>query len=164
MLMIRFLWSNGGRPLVLAASAAIVAVTVFGIVWLAANFWPDGSEQQLFVFDTPFTIISENPHVSSGLITVGSGEVCNRTGESLITLTVGRYVSSIDNGGTQSVPAPEPVEPHEFPAGCLPAEQILRLPMLDVGTWKRVTITTFTYEGVQQEPIISESEPFEVVP
>lgn len=156
--MLQFLWSNGGRPLVLACAAAILAVTALGGVLAVANLWP---EQEPFAPLTVSDVTINSPIVQVGQHYNGTITICNDD-EQAQTIT---FVIQLErlSGPVHFVSLGSvefPVEP-----GCdtLTGDSKPLPDRITPGLWREKSSAS-VQQGAQKQTVSFVSDPFEVVP
>lgn len=165
MNMFLFNWRNGGRPLVLSAAVAILALTMLVMSLLVANFWPTpGLFAPLSVSDV--TINSrvdgvDGPATHAGEHYNGTLTICNEDDEmQTITFVIQFERLSGDvhfiSGGSVEFP----IEP-----GCatLTGDSAPLPERVRSGLWREST-AAIVQQGDQKQTVSFTSEPFEVVP
>lgn len=162
---IRWMWQNGGRPLVLASAAAILSLTFLGMAFLVANFWP--SEPPFAPLTVSDVVINsrvdgvDGPATFVGSHYNGTITICNE-GDQAHTITFiiqfERLTGPVRFVGANSVDFP--VRP-----GCetLTGDSAPLPEQVGPGVW-RESSSAVVQRGDQKQTVSFVSEPFEVLP
>lgn len=160
----RFLWRNGGKPLVLAAAYSVIAFTSLAVVFLVVMLWPEAEPfAPLSVSDV--TINSridgvDGPAVRAGGHYNGTIEICNNNEEHTITFIIQleRLSGPVRFVSVDSVefPVQSGCETFTGDSASLPEE-------VTPGVW-RESSSAIVQRGEQKQTVSFVSDPFEVVP
>jgi hypothetical protein len=162
---IRWMWQNGGRPLLLASAMAILSLTFLGMAFLVANFWPSESPFAPLAVSN-VTINSripdrDSPAIRAGQHYNGTITICNNNDE-IHTITfviqlerLGGPVHFVSLGSVEF-----PIEP-----GCatLTGDSAPLPEQVGPGVW-RESSSAIVQRGDQKQTVSFVSEPFEVLP
>lgn len=161
---IHWMWQNGGRPLVLAAAAALLSLTFLGMAFLVANFWPTSE---------PFAPLSvsnveintrvngiDGPAVLVGSHYNGTITICNHDNR-MHTIT---FVIQFERlTGPMRFVATDSVEFPMQPGCQTMVGDSAPLPRaVTPGLW-RESSSAIVQQGDQKQTVSFVSEPFEVV-
>ncbi len=163
--MLRFMWQNGSRPLVLAIAFAVLAFTLLGVAFLVVSLWPTAEPfAPLSVSDV--TIHSrvngtDGPAVRASQHYNGTITICNHDDEAqTITFVIQfeRLTGPVHfvSGGSVEFPVEPGCETLTGDSAPLPDE-------VSPGQWREST-AAIVQRGDQKQTVSFVSEPFEVVP
>lgn len=154
---LRYLWSNGNKPVVISIAFAASSLLVLAATWSTVNFWPGNGPYDPLTIDSPLRVLP--PWVKVGGNLIYQNSTCNRTGEALDVLY---HVSWIEDNTSLSIPSFSGV--FSNPPGCMHNITTISLTLeVGPGTWRRAGVAEFDYQG-QHRSIGFTTEPFEVVP
>lgn len=156
-----FLWQNGGRPLVLSASAAVLGLAILGAVLLVANLWP---QRQPFAplgdYNIPQPLEAHDIPIG-GSLHVTLVRKCNLSGD-VVSVNGEMHWRRLDDGSEMVVSGVTGSK--QFEPGCLVRSMENPLPVgVGPGVWI-LEGTDTAFRGDDRQQVTWRTEEFKVVP
>lgn len=159
MNLLRFMITNGGRPLALSASAAILSLAGLVGVILIANFWPEPSlYAPLGGYNIPQDVEKHTVYAGGSIIVTVTK--CNLSGEDINVVGEAHW-RRVSDGGEEVVTGMTGSK--EFGPGCLTRTFENNLPPeLGPGLWI-LEGTDSTFRGDERQDVTWRTEAFRVI-